>query len=316
MSISIVANDPNYTIGGFLVDPSGNPVNIEGNDFDTGGIQLVRANPAPGRWRLLVGEGNASGNVTSLPISGTIAFNTVQVSSAGVPNSAATIITKGSTVTATIHVTNTGNTTKDFFVDPRLNAQTEYDFAGPIDLPLLSSDFTGFAVPPYSTNVLSLLGSADPARPVTLDLLYNGWGKPEYLGTSFPGIGDQESFVTSVAPEEPFGAWFLTPAFAGPFTTTPAPSPAAVEIGVVTQTLDEAVTESTGNMWQDIFFDGTNTYNPITLGPGQSGTIIVHITPNDLVGKVISGTLNVETWAGFFGGGDEYASIPYTYKIG
>ena len=36
----------------------------------------------------------------------------------------------------------------------------------------------------------------------------------------------------------------------------------------------------------------------------HTGTITVHITPNALVGQVISGTLNVETWSDFFGGGE------------
>src|SRR6185312_13130050 len=83
-----------------------------------------RRTPQPGRWKfVLFINQSISGAQTTEPFNGTIAFNTGSVQASGAPSGAT--LTAGMPQTVTITVTNTGNTTKDFFVDPRLITTTQ-----------------------------------------------------------------------------------------------------------------------------------------------------------------------------------------------
>ena len=70
-----------------------------------------------------------------------------------------------------------------------------------------------------------------------------------------------------------------------------------------------------GDVWADLTF-GTQTYNPLVLAPGESGTINLLIAPNAPVGTVVSGYLYIDTFNGNLYTGDEVVSIPYTYTVG
>jgi hypothetical protein len=54
---------------------------------------------------------------------------------------------------------------------------------------------------------------------------------------------------------------------------------------------------------------------PITLNPGQTGTITVTITPSGDPGTVVRGTLYIDNFDFFTDGGDELVALPYTYTI-
>jgi hypothetical protein len=54
---------------------------------------------------------------------------------------------------------------------------------------------------------------------------------------------------------------------------------------------------------------------PITLNPGQTGTITVTITPSGDSGTVVRGTLYIDDFDFFTDGGDELVALPYTYTI-
>jgi hypothetical protein len=54
---------------------------------------------------------------------------------------------------------------------------------------------------------------------------------------------------------------------------------------------------------------------PITLNPGQTGTIIVTITPSGDSGTTVRGTLYIDDFDFFTDGGDELVALPYTYTI-
>ena len=54
---------------------------------------------------------------------------------------------------------------------------------------------------------------------------------------------------------------------------------------------------------------------PITLNPGQTGTITVTITPSGASGTVVRGTLYIDDFDFFTDGGDELVALPYTYSI-
>jgi hypothetical protein len=52
------------------------------------------------------------------------------------------------------------------------------------------------------------------------------------------------------------------------------------------------------------------------LQPGQSGDITVTITPGGSVGQVVSGFLAVESFSFVTFSSDQFASIPYIYRVG
>jgi len=54
---------------------------------------------------------------------------------------------------------------------------------------------------------------------------------------------------------------------------------------------------------------------PITLNPGQTGTIVVTITPSGDPGTTVRGTLYIDDFDFFTNGGDELVALPYTYTI-
>ena len=53
-----------------------------------------------------------------------------------------------------------------------------------------------------------------------------------------------------------------------------------------------------------------------TLGPGQSTTITVTITPSAAKGSTVKGHLYVDTISQVTLNGDELIDLPYSYKVG
>jgi hypothetical protein len=54
---------------------------------------------------------------------------------------------------------------------------------------------------------------------------------------------------------------------------------------------------------------------PLTLNPGQTGTIIVTITPSGTSGSVVHGTLYIDDFDFLTTAGDELVALPYSYTI-
>jgi hypothetical protein len=121
--------------------------------------------------------------------------------------------------------------------------------------------------------------------------------------------------VSLSAPDLPQGLWFGGASEVGPFNG-PAPSSTySVGADAVTNLFDPTVTSSTGNPWS-LLLGLTNTYTPLLLSPGQSGSITVTITPQAPSGTVVSGFLAVETETPFPVNSDIFATFPYTYTVG
>jgi hypothetical protein len=274
-----------------------------------------------------------SGPQTSIPFTGNIVLNGVNVTSSGVPNDPGITLTPGTTTTMQIQVTNTGNTTKDFFVDPRL-AQYGILSLGGVSVPLppaVGSPFAQFLVPPESTSLTIAAESESPTVPIQQEIQtyvgappYGISGSPDLLGASIvdPFTGNYASFVTSTAPEVVPGPWAGFPVEIGPYPPSGAPASTAVEGGAaVTQLFDTAVSSDTGDVWGLLTGQTGGGYSPLTLAPGQSGTINVANSPNAAPGTVVSGFLYVDSVAidpnGFLitGNGDELIRIPYTYTV-
>jgi hypothetical protein len=96
--------------------------------------------------------------------------------------------------------------------------------------------------------------------------------------------------------------------------------PVVTGAAALIQPFDAAVSADSGDIWADLTLD-TNTFNPLALAPGQSGTINVTITPDaSQVGKTISGYLYVDTFSVVDGftvtfTGDEVVRLPYSYTV-
>src|SRR5262249_25030292 len=132
----------------------------------------------------------------------------------------------------------------------------------------------------------------------------------------------------------------------GPF---PGPAPAGslnVSASAFGNLFDPAITTSTGDFWQ-VGVDpaampaqaalakaagvrllaanradaGPNASpavdpGPLVPNPGQTGTIMVTITPTGPEGTIVTGHLYIDTVDLFTDGGQELISLPYQYTVG
>jgi subtilisin family serine protease len=307
--------DSNYGLEGFLIDPNGEPQDAQttANDNLAPGptMQFFHRSPAPGRWTLvLVVALPVDGAHLSEPFTGSISFTAPSVSSSGIPNLLFTVLPAGKPVTATITVTNTGNISKDFFADPRLNGKVPQQLLGSdvnnVPLPLSLNAQPNWLVP-TNTNLLAV--AAQGTVPITMDVSW-AFGDPEVLGVSF----GNDSVAALAAPEVAPGFFFALPEATGPFATG---TTGTVNLAAVANTnpFDSAVTATSGDAWAQSV-NASAPYTPLTLAPGQTGTITLTFTPNAPKGTVVRGFIGVDTLNLATASGDELVNIPYTYTVG
>ena len=207
LGVRVALADPNYNVEGFLVDPRGQPVDIQStaaldaNHNSLGfapELQFFRDKPAPGLWTLtLLAAGPGDGGHLSEPFTGAVSFDGPTITSSGLPTKPKTVLLAGHPITATVAITNTGSTRKDFFVDARLNGVVQQQLLGTnvnsVLLPL-----SPFAPPmwlvPTGTNQLTLTGQG--TVPITMDVSA-AQGDPDVLGAS----SGNSSVATLSAPE-------------------------------------------------------------------------------------------------------------------
>jgi subtilisin family serine protease len=320
LNVALQLQDSGYNVEGFLVDPNGEPLNIQSTAvFDANDnflgfgptLQIFRTTPQPGLWTLVLNvAGPGDGAQLSEPFTGSISFTAPTVSSSGLPNSAKTVLPAGQPVTATITVTNTGNIRKDFFADARLNGKTPQELLGntvnSVPLPLSIFNVPNWLIP---TNTNELAVAAQGTVPITMDVEQQ-FGDPDVLGASF---GNNSAAVLT-NPELAPGFEVALPDATGPFASA---TTGTVNLAAVANTnpFDSAVSASSGDIWA-ASVDPTATYSPLSLGPGQTGTITLTITPNAAKGTVVQGFIGVDTFNLATDGGDELINIPYTYKVG
>lgn len=316
LNVGIQLRDPNYSLEGFLIDPSSEPLDIQStaNDvfFGTGPtMQFFHGSPAAGLWTVvLLTFALVDGAHLSEPFTGAVSFTAPAVTSSGIPNSPATVLPARVPVTATVTVTNTGNISKDYFADARLNGRVPQALLGTdvnnVALPLSLSAQPNWLVP-TNTNLLTV--AAQGTVPITMDVSASN-GDPDVLGLSF----GNNSVAALVAPEVAPGFFFGLPEATGPFTT---PTTGTVNLAAVANTnpFDPAVSASSGDIWA-ASVNPSAPYTPITLAPGQSGTITLTFTPNAPKGTVVRGFAAVDTFNRATDAGDEITNIPYAYKVG
>jgi hypothetical protein len=327
LGVGLTLRDAGYPVYGFLVDPSGQPLNVQSTATGQPGgatvfdkaMQLFEKSPAAGLWTFIV-KLNQSADAVPLgnfsePFTAAISFNPVPVVTSGLPNSSSTVLPQGQSVTATIQVSNTGNSTKSFFADPRLEDKVFQDVLGyrnnAVPLPLSVSVQPYFFVPP-NTDVLVV--TAQGSVPVQLEV-YPQYGSPDVLGTP---LDDNVNLAVATAMQElASGAWFGIPEGTGPFPPGGIGGATAdLSAAVDTNAFDSAVSSSTGNAWVSLAVDNSAPYTPLTLAPGQSGTITLGITPTAPKGTVVQGFVGIETFSNSTLSGDEVVALPYSYKVG
>lgn len=307
-------SDPNTTIQAFLVSPDGQAVAQELPAEDNTGheaMQLYQRNPQPGRWLVTFATFSpVGGTTTSGPFHGTVSLHAVPVSVAGVPRGRAAV-RAGSTRTARVRVTNTGNAPMSVFIDPRRTDRTYYNLlsitpATGVSLPInVSTTPPPEFLVPTETNLL--LGAAQATAPITFDW---GFEDPDLESTTNGTTATAQFSATEVTP----GVWPLIPSLIGPFT---GPGSATANTGIVARSrvFDRTVTSSTGDQELDYVDPSAPAATPVTINPGQTKTITVRFTAPAQRGSRDSGDLIVDDNFAPGGSANEITAIPYSYRV-
>jgi hypothetical protein len=322
LNLAVRLRDPGYQLTGYLVDPNGQPVDEQSNGVPNaaGGVaygstmQFFRRTPAAGLWTFTVGvSGPVDGTHLSEPFRGAVSFTPPAVSSNRIPDSRSFVLRAGRPVTATVRLRNTGNISKDYFADARLNGRVPQLLLGSgvnnVSLPLSLSAQPHWLVPP---NTRELTVVAQGTVPITMDTSFVT-GDPDVGAVSFGKAAVSTLFAPELAP----GFFFGIPEATGPFADGGVGSGATVNLAAVARTnpFDSAVSADTGDLWASSV-DPTATYSPLRLAPRQSGRITLTFTPSGKKGTVVRGFIDVDTFNLVSFSGDEVTRIPYTYRIG
>ena len=275
-------------------------------------MQFFRRTPQAGRWTIsLLAAQPVDGAAQSVDFTGRIGFDRPSVSTSGLPNSKGTTVPGAKTTIAKVRITNTGNSPKDFFVDPRLSSKGTLSLLGSdvnnVALPLSLSAQPNWLVPPDSSQFTI---GAQATKPIVLELAAD-FGDPDLVGYS----SGNTAVATLTAPEVAPGPFFGVPELRGPFGA--GPTTGSVNLGAIAvgNQFDGTVASSTGDFWA-FAVDPNAEYAPLTLKPGQTGTIQVAIHPTAKAGTVVHGFLGVDTVNLSTVSGDELVNLPYTYTVG
>ncbi|WP_375486105.1 S8 family serine peptidase [uncultured Jatrophihabitans sp.] len=341
-----VSGVPSNQIIAHLSDPSGEPVSTGRNDLPPtgtattgrsyGGLQLVHANPRPGRYQLTLElQNQSSGAALPLTFRGSFVLNGAAVSGS-VPHNVR--VSKRHAATATIRITNTSPTPQTYFVDGRTNSLVTY--------PLVASDVAGEApdkTNPYSrtvpfplasddvvpawlvpTQVRSLTVGSSSTDPITFDLMpldspttLNAPNNPDTEST----VSGRSATATHSAPEVGSTQWAAFPSPLGPVPADGQPSGSVtMSAAVRARAFDGDVTSSTGDPLLATVRAAAPATHAITIAPGRHATITVHFTPHGAVGSRHTGTLYVDIAQPFGPAGystltEEVRALTYSYTV-
>ncbi|HEX3589696.1 MAG TPA: S8 family serine peptidase [Pseudonocardiaceae bacterium] len=289
----------NQAVLGYLVSPDGQilsqatnvmAVDDNGDPTEFGKtLQGYKRDPRPGRWTyVVVFQNPVAGASTAEPFTGSVRYDQADVSATGVPAAKHTL-PAGKPVTATIHVHNTSNAQLSYYVDARTSVWSDQQLspnASPADVPLNPSATLGYLVPPDTSKIT---GITSGSVPVSADLAPNT-GAPERLAPPGPG---NVAVATTSAPAVSQGLWLLEADPIGPFN---AANTGVADFAAVahTQSFDNAVTASSGDYWLTSIHPQTPAFKPVTVAPGQTGTITVTVKQTGKKGTVVTGWLYVD----------------------
>ena len=322
LALSLTVPDGGYAITGILVDPNGAVLDSADSASspsveEQAAVELLRANPQAGQWRLLVLESQASGNETSIEFTANIAFNAAQVSAAGLPNNPRSSVSAAKGATVALSVTNTGVVPESYFADARLSSLTTLTLPTQAIANTTLPGYVGATIVP--TRVAAVEFQAQASLPITMDAQLHGpfgLGEDPDVWALPVGNGTVAAFLE--LPEVPYGPWFISPVLVGNFGAAGAPSTSATTTATaVLQAFDTTITASTGDFWADQVL-GTSVYQPLVLAPGATGTITLAIQPEATsVGRTVQGSIYVDTFnlSDPYASGDEVVALPYAYTV-
>ena len=327
-------------------------VSARGNLHTVAGLQLFARTPMAGRWTLIVEATNpVSGENTRQPFTGSVSLVGLPVvTDVPLPNSTRAVLPAGTAVRIRVKVTNTAVVTRSFFADGRLTRNGSYRLASQNpgddqqDKDLLDLSYAAQWLVPSRTSSMTVRAAAN--QPIQLDAGWN-YGDPTLAGVPSANSSMATFAGSKLAP----GPWYAQAGPIGPFTSAP-PTPGTVDYGATVRTnvFDPTVTTSTGDYWAGAlvpapadagrasldrayplarrpsgrFAPSASTTagaptvtGPLTLQPGDSGTIIVQIRPRTVDrGTTVRGTIDVDTFDAYLGTGDEVRALHYAYRVG
>lgn len=319
LGVSLRLRERHEAVTGYLIDPEGEVVSTQSNlvgppdaSTYTSHMQMFARDPVPGRWELAFAVANPIfGANTTMAYSGALRYDLVDVTSAGVP-SGAVVAAASEPMTATVTVTNSGSAEEQFFVDPRT-------FAAEPRVLVPATPARGIVLPmqagappprwsvPTETTALSLRAIA--TVPVQADL-FCFEGNPEVLGLS---VGNSSTAALTASPIAP-GRWGANASEIGPYAERATEGMVDFTLRATTRGFDPTVRSSTGDVWLGTVDRSASAATPLTLAPGETGTITVTFVVPDAPGTV-DGTLFVDDFNAATGSGDELAGIPYQYVV-
>jgi hypothetical protein len=325
MNLTLEIADNGYLLEGLLIDPNGMQLSVMPNQDPASGaaqfaLQNSHYNPQPGLWKfVLVQNYTSSGNQTTLPFTARIGFNSTGISAPGLPDSAGVKLSaSGKPVTVAVTVTNTGPVTKLYFADARLATSAVMKLPPqPCSTVTTLPGACGEWYLPTQVSTAAFVAQSNV--PINMDA-YN------IVGTGVGGTGNPDIFAKRIAadtvvatlsePEVPYSVWTADPSLIGPYGPAGAfTAPVTTNAYVLAKEFDPAVSADSGDVWTDLVLN-TQTFNPLQLAPGASGTINVTITPDPgQVGKTVSGFLYIDTFDLNVFTGDEVVQIPYRYTV-
>ncbi|MET9263938.1 S8 family serine peptidase [Amycolatopsis sp. NPDC004079] len=337
LDVAVKLQDPGTLLDGVLVDPNGELADVNSNAFLTSattvgqgtGLQLVDANPLPGRWHLvLVVQNPVTGKQIDQPFTGTVGFDQVSASAPALPQSAS--LAAGKAVTVPVTVRNTGVEPIAIGVDARTNARQTLQpqpiqGSTEVNLPELNSDAPVYSIPPETSKFTVATSSTVPAQAeiqgsaAGIDVLGDLKSAQNGSTVSVATIGEKTGYVTK-------GVWFADVQEIGPFGPEGAPAGhSSYTASIQTAGFDGSVTSSTGDPYgQSVDPNGTGG-TPQLVKPGETATVLVTITPSGNRGDKVAGHLNIVTVPSLptgatglpqVGTGEVLTTLPYSYRIG
>lgn len=338
-----LANNPNNPFTVFLINPNGQAVGQGANELPTStapgytnelGAQVHALSPAPGKWTLIVAfVPQVSGTAIKEPFTVSTSENAAGATSSQLPNSNGSQLAAGKAHTYRVRVTNTSSAPTAYFADPRLSSTATLTLAAlnnaTIPVPLTAESVLPLFLVPTHTSAIQPTAQVQGggSTPIMLD---------SQAPAGDPDIGSNTgSSVSGAFTANPVasGAWDVAPDVVGPFSPDGVANE-NVTTGMTTTSdaFDSDVHSSTGDMWQGSVDPSALTgLSPVVIGPGQTRTITVTITPSGPAGSHNSGTLYIDSEDLFqfqvnanvvnlstgnpLPNGSEVAAIPYRYTV-
>jgi subtilisin family serine protease len=329
-----LADNPNNPFTAFLISPSGNAVaqsanELAGGNFDAGitetndqGAQLHALAPSPGAWTLIVTFiPQVSGTALAEPFTVSTNERAAPASAVGLPDSSGVKLTAGLAHTYNVRITNDGPAPEEYFIDARQPASTQLSLTSitspDTTVPLTFEQNFPVYLLPTDTTAISATASTTGSTPIEFDSIGPA-GDPDIGST----VGS--SVVGGLSePELAPGEWDVAPDVVGAFGTTGAPQePVSTTMTATTAAFDPTVSSLTGDLWAASTDTSTlEGFSPITVGPGQTATIPVTITPSGAAGSTDSGTVYIDDVDLFLfqnflePTGNQVAALPYRYTV-